>query len=211
MVPVIANMLVAGEAVTEHSVKSKLPILCDMGLDISTSVTGVAFFDKNGVLVTMDHIKLNTSKLNTMWEKADHCLTELPNLVAKHNVKVDRVFVEENAKRFSPGFSSADTILTLAKMNGIVSYIAHTLFGIDVIDINVTKARSAIGYKNVKGAPGTVKEKVRAFVLKTNPNLPIKRHVAPTGQFKGQLVMNKEVEDEIDALVVCKGGQLLNP
>ena len=186
-------------------------VLCDMGLDISTSVTGVSFFDKQGKLVAMDHIKLNRAKFKTLWDKADYCWTQLPVLAAKYNVKVDRVFVEENAKRFSEGYSSADTILTMAKINGIVSYITHRLFGVDVIDVNVTKARTAIGYRNVKGAPGTVKERVRAFVIAGDPSLPIKRHVALTGKSKGQLVMDAEVADEVDALVICKGGRLLNP
>jgi hypothetical protein len=58
--------------------------------------------------------------------------------------KIEKIFVEANAKMFSTGFSSADTLLTLAKFNGLISYLSHKAFNAEVIDVNVTSARKAV-------------------------------------------------------------------
>ena len=52
----------------------------------------------------------------------------ISNFCIENNYKLKNVFVEANAKMFTPGFSSADTILTLAKFNGICCYIIFKLF-----------------------------------------------------------------------------------
>ena len=36
---------------------------------------------------------------------------------------IEKIFIEENLQAFRPGFSSAKTLMTLARFNGIVSYI----------------------------------------------------------------------------------------
>jgi hypothetical protein len=119
--------------------------------------------------------------------------------------------VEANAKGYSAGFSSADTLFTLAKMNALVSYLSHKWYGVPVIDINVTSARSRIGYKNSKSVKKPVKEKVRGFVLLNNPHLPFQTRTVTVGKNKGAVVPASGVEDEIDAWVICRGGQVLNP
>lgn len=182
----------------------------DLGLDISTAVTGVVLLDHlTGDLVKMDHIKLNIAKLTNLFEKADYAADWLNQNVNSYFVK--RIFVEANAKGFSVGFSSADTLFTLAKMNALISYLAHKQFGVEVFNVNVTSARSKIGYKDNRKIKKPVKEKVREFVLAANPALPVKTHIAKTGKSKGLSVMDAECADEVDAWVICRGGQLLNP
>ena len=114
----------------------------DLGLDISTSVVGVCLLDASGDLVFLDCIKLTSIKFETIWDKADEVNAVLSVMMFNKNVR--RIFVEENAKRFAVGYSSADTILTLAKFNGIVSYLAQKAFSAPVIDINVNSARSKL-------------------------------------------------------------------
>jgi hypothetical protein len=180
-----------------------------MGLDISSSITGVVLMNATGNMVFMGHVPLTSTKYKNIFDKADAVLEwiqkELPDL------KVRRIFVEANAKGYSAGFSSADTLFTLAKINALVSYLTHKWFGAPVIDVNVTSARSRIGYKNNKSVKKPVKEKVREFVLANHPYLPFQTRTVAVGKNKGQVVPASGVEDEIDAWVICRGGQLLNP
>lgn len=178
------------------------------GLDISTSVIGVCLIEENENLVVLDAIKLTSTSLHTMWDKADKGIEELVKLVG--DKKVERIYVEANAKMFSTGFSSADTLLTLAKFNGLISYLSHKTFKAEVVDVNVTSARKAIGFKNVKTDKRPVKEKVFEFVTTLHPEFPWKRHVAITGKHKGQEVFNTEMKDACDAWVICVGGNRIN-
>lgn len=179
----------------------------DLGLDISSAVTGLVLLDTVGRLEKMDFIKLNTSKLTNIFEKADYAKEWLESNIKGY--KIRNIFVEANAKMFTKGFSSADTLFTLAKMNALISYLSHKQFNAPVIDVNVTSARSRIGYKNNLKDKRPVKEKVREFVLKNYSEIVIRHHVAKTGKHKGSVVMDAEMADCIDAFVICKGGQVI--
>jgi hypothetical protein len=166
--------------------------------------------DKTGNMMFMNHVSLTSTKYKNIFDKADAVIEWIKqNMPTKY--KVTRIFVEANAKGYSAGFSSADTLFTLAKMNALVSYLTHKWFGASVIDVNVTSARSKIGYKNNKSIKKPVKEKVREFVLLQHPYLPFQTRTVTMGKNKGAVVPATGVEDEIDAFVICRGGQLLNP
>lgn len=190
----------------------------DVGFDISTAVVGICALDQaTGKLVDMRSIKFSPVKQPTMWSKAD----EFKRLVGEFQAemktkgsgwKIGRVFVEANAKMFTPGFSSADTIITLAKFNGICSYITQDMFKVPIVDVNVVSARSKLGIKiDRKDKSKGTKEKVRESVVALYPDIPIKTHIAKTGKMKGQLVPDKEMEDVLDAFVIVSGGRILNP
>lgn len=166
--------------------------------------------DDQGQMLFMNHVDLTSSKLTNLFQKADATIAWITDNLPKH-MKVRRIFVEENAKGYSAGFSSADTLFTLAKINALVSYLSHKHFGVEVINVNVTSARSKIGYKNNKAVKKPVKEKVRDFVLTTNPHLPFKTREVTKGKDKGKLVPADGVADEIDAWVIVRGGQLIHP
>jgi hypothetical protein len=181
-----------------------------MGLDISTAFTGVTLLDAEGRLVFMRHVDLTSPYLDTLFEKADVTIAWLRHQLPL-NIKIRRIFVEEHAKGYTGGFSSADTLFTLAKINVLVSYLCHKCFKVDIINVNPTTARSKIGYKNNKSVKKPVKEKVRDFVLTTNPNLPFQTRQVTKGKDKGKLVPAPGCADEIDAWVICRGGQLKYP
>jgi hypothetical protein len=191
-------------------IKSSNGTVVDMGLDISSSVTGVVLLDTNGNLLFMGHVSLPSTKYKNLFEKADATIdwikTNLPQ-----DIKIRRIFVEQNAKGYSAGFSSADTLFILAKINVLVSYLVHKQYGAEVIDVHVTSARSMLGFKNKKAVKIPVKEKVRDFILTAYPHLPFETRVVKVGKKKGQLVPAEGIADEIDAFVIAKGGQLLNP
>lgn len=179
-----------------------------LGLDISTSVIGICLIEKNEQLCVLDAVKLTTGTLN-MWQKADKGIEEIKRLVGGR--KIEKIFVEANAKMFTQGFSSADTLLTLAKFNGIISYLSHKVFDAEVVDVNVSSARKAIGFKANKADQRSRKEQVFSYVTAMHPDYPWKTHVAKTGKSKGQEVFNEEMKDACDAFVIVIGGSRLQP
>lgn len=178
-----------------------------LGCDVSTSCTGICLIDENEQVIILDGIKLTSTSLTNMWDKADKTIEEIKKLVGDR--PVEKIFVEANAKMFSTGFSSADTLLTLAKFNGIISYLCHKSFNAEVIDVNVTSARKAVGFNNARADKRPVKEKVFEFMTALHPELPWKKHVAKTGKSAGKEVFNSEMKDAVDALVIVLGGKRL--
>lgn len=158
----------------------------------------------------MGHVPLTSVKLKNIFEKADAVIDWL-KVSLPANLKVKRIFVEANAKVFAPGFSSADTLFTLAKMNALVSYLSRAHYGVEIVDVNVSKARSSIGYKDNRKIKKPVKDKVREFVLVLNPNIPFETRVVEKGKNIGATVPVAGAADEIDAWVICRGGQRTNP
>lgn len=179
-----------------------------LSLDVSTSCTGVCILDKNLNLVVLDAVKFPASCI-TMFDKADRGIEEIKKLVNGRNI--DKIFVEANAKMFMPGFSSADTLITLAKFNVLLSYLSHKAFAAQVIDVNVSSARKAVGFKNNKADKRPKKEQVKDYVIALHPEFPYKKHIAKAGRQKNQEVYDSSNGDMIDAWVIAKGGSLLNP
>ena len=205
----------------QHQDEQQEPIITthlDLSMDISTSILGLCALERTtGALIHLSSIKLNSTQFKDMWQKADEVRRYIKELinplsdVLPQPFVVDRVFVEANAKMFNPKFSSIDTLMCLAKFNAICSFIAREELNTQIIDINVVSARAKLGIKvNPKDKSLTTKEKVRNIVIKQFP-LPLTTHVAKTGNHKGQIVYDKECEDQVDAFVIARGGQLMFP
>ena len=94
-----------------------------LGLDISTSVVGVAVINPDTKeLVVSEHIDL--TKIDNVFSKAELVGAELWQISNNHGI--ENLFIETALMRFIPGRSRADTIVKLAKFNGIVSWFeAH--------------------------------------------------------------------------------------
>jgi hypothetical protein len=144
----------------------------------------------------------NKNKYPNFWEKVVHMekvFDSLPDV----SWSVKTVAVEENAKRFSPGFSSADTIITLAKFNGILSYLLFKKYGVPPSYINVRSARKTLGinidYKD-KSLP--TKQKVLNHVVNLKPDYPWVYK-----ETKGEQSLTKINEDRADAWVMAEVGR----
>ncbi len=111
--------------------------------------------------------------------------------------------MEESAKRFSPGFSSAGTIITLAKFNGIMCYLLYKKYGLVPTELNVRTARTKIGLKiNTKDKSKTTKQKVLDHVKSINPTFPLIKH-----KRNGMMVESKINEDRADSWVVAEAAR----
>lgn len=186
--------------------EKQIPVV--IGLDISTTCTGIAVVHRDtGELVFMHHENMSSKKkFPDFWAKVNHMRS---TFVGMHDPKWDvkGVAVEENMKRFTPGFSSADTILTLAKFNGILSYIMMLEYGVKPLNVNVRSARSKLGIKiNTKDKSKTTKQKVLDQVVKMHPEFPwVYREV------KGVKSMTKINEDRCDAWVIAAATRIMFP
>jgi hypothetical protein len=126
-----------------------------LGLDVSTRCVGVCLL-RNDIepVVTGDYVgmhielldRIEFKKCKTIWEKADVVAKYLYGL-HRWCQRVERVCVEEALMGFKPGMSSAATISTLMRFNGIVSYIAREEFGVDPEYIGSSHARKVCGIK----------------------------------------------------------------
>lgn len=198
---------------------------CYVGLDISTSIVGVTALDpKNpdGMPLLFDSIILKPNKENqlgedaTLFTKAAYFKKEFELMMINNHLQPNKIFVEANAKQFKKGASSADVVLTLAKFNGIVSYIAMTTDAyvqpVTLLDVNVTSARSKIGYKDPdrKDKSKSQKEKVFDYVTAKHPEFPWRKHIAKTGHHKGEEVYDNDMYDACDSYVIVRGGMKIN-
>jgi hypothetical protein len=91
-----------------------------LGLDISTSITGVTVLDMNGDCVYNEYWDTrNKNHFPTIYHKAHHVKEKLKSLP----YKFEHIFVEQSLQSFRSGFSSAQTLSTLSRFNGIVSWV----------------------------------------------------------------------------------------
>ena len=174
-----------------------------LGVDASTSATGVVILD-DGKLVFYG---AETFKgCQTFWEKCDRLHDFFMKLKEEHTVKA--FFIEEPMKRFSEGFSSAETISTLQRFNGIVCYLARDVFGVDPTYVNVSSARKASGIKvTSKAKAGGRNAKQQTFDHMMASDLS--NIVWPKKQRSENIV--DWAKDIVDAYVVAKGGLSLGP
>lgn len=138
-----------------------------LGLDVSTSVTGVCVVDSSVVPDgTGNHVllidRIEFPKCKTLWDKADAVSTYLSTLT---KWGIERVVLEEPLMGFRPGMSSAQTITQLMRFNGVVSYIARNMFRCEPEYIGSAHARKLCGIKLQRTAVGgPQKEQVFAYM-----------------------------------------------
>lgn len=178
-----------------------------LGLDVSTSCTGVCFLDadvtpddKGSHIVVLDYIDFK--KCNTFFEKADRVKSELLGHISKIGETPAVFALEEPLLGFSRGMSSAATITTLMKFNGIVSYIGRGLFSVDPTYISASSARKLCGIKLVKRDVGGP-QKEQVFRHMSENDL---RHVIWATKKNGNLI--DASRDMTDAYVIAKAASL---
>ena len=173
-----------------------------LGLDISTSCTGWCILDVDENLVKMGAIPL--TKASCPFEKANIVKRELHTLSQEH--AISQIFVEQNLQSFRSGFSSAKTLMSLARFNGIVSYLSFDCFSEKPKFINVNSARKEAGLKiDFKDKSKTTKEKVLEWVS-SNIDFEWPKKSLKSGPRKGQVVLEPASYDMADAYVIAKAG-----
>ena len=111
---------------------------------------------------------------------------------------IDQIWIEESLQMFSSGMSSAKTLATLTKFNGIVSWISWDRFNIEPQYIAAVSARKEIGLTVPKGKRG--KDVVMEHMLDKESWFVVE--YGRTGKIKPHFY------DMADSFVVAKAGFL---
>ena len=178
-----------------------------LGLDISTSITGVAVVAE-GQLVYYDSIDLRKYKdvfvksvqikerildLFEMYQCNNDSKLRVPNCA---EFPIEHIFIEQPFTFFNSGGSSAKTMASLQRFNGIVSWMIYEILEIKPEYIGATQARKLCGIKVPRGKKA--KQVVLEHLLKTEKAFKVEytRHGNP----------KPESFDRADAIVIAKAG-----
>ena len=198
-----------------------------IGLDISTSITGITVLDKKGTIVLNEAWDLR--KYKDFFHKADYVneqirsfhkkITLQPKYLSHRNAvgiskevnvplatpimldpfnEVEAIYIEQSLQSFRSGFSSAKTLSTLSRFNGVVSWMCYQNFNIMPEYIAATSARKKCGIKIPKGTKA--KKVVLQHVIDNVPEVSIvyTKHGNP----------KPECFDKADSWVVAQAGYL---
>ena len=167
-----------------------------LGLDISTSITGYTLLDGN-TIVECDKLDLRNKKYVDFLDKSVAAKKLIQEIKKKH--KVTEVFIEEALTRMGAGMSSAHTITTLQRFNGILSWMCCEVFDIKPKYIACRQARKMLGILVPKG--GDAKQIVLKHWLDTEPQFTVEY-----SKFGNPV---QGTFDRADSLVIAKAGYLL--
>ena len=185
-----------------------------LGLDISTSCTGWCVVRQNDSQ-SYSNVKLGyipLSKLKSTFSKAQCVLEELEKIRSEHNIT--DIYIEENLQTFKTGLSSAKTLASLARFNGIVSYLSEQVFKVEPCFLNVNSARKSVGIKLIKKKQGGKPTKEQVFDWATDDLRDLGMPQAwpmktlKGGPRKGQIILDPRAYDMTDAYVIARAGLL---
>lgn len=165
-----------------------------LGLDLSSSITGLCVLDDNGNIVTKEHIDLR--KQNTFFDKISLTKERLLGIISENNI--EQIWIEQSLQAFRPGLSSAKTLLTLAKFSGIISWVLYESTGITPEYIGASSARKRCGIKIPKGEKA--KKVVLNFLLDNEPSFVVE--YTKYGNVKQHFF------DIADAIIIARAGFL---
>lgn len=116
-----------------------------LGLDISTSTTGIALLDKEDVVFS-EALKFDSS--DTIEKRAFIFKQKLLDISSKHNI--EDVVIEMPIMHATKK-SQAHTIAILNIFNGMCRFIVYEIFSKEPVMMNVLSARSLVGIKIPRG------------------------------------------------------------
>ena len=165
-----------------------------LGLDISTSITGYTILDNKGSVVDCAHIDLRKHK--NFFQKVLRVEETLKDVAAEYHI--DQIYIEQSLQSFRSGFSSAQTLSLLSKMNGVVSWLCYNIFDREPQYLAATSARKSCGIKVPRGQKA--KAVVLNFLLDTELAFEVEytRHGNPKPGYY----------DRADSLIIARAGWL---
>ena len=140
-----------------------------LGLDISTSITGASVVQSGKIIENAYWDTRNKRHFPTLYEKASLVKQNLLDIRDRHEIK--EILIEQSLQSFRSGFSSAKTLSTLSRFNGIVSWMCYEIFQVHPQMIGASSARKKAGVEIKRGE--NAKEKVLQFVLDNFPQIDI--------------------------------------
>ena len=161
-----------------------------LGLDVSTSRIGWAVINDKQELIDSNFFK--TNKKQSLEERAVEVKNNIIDpIMALHDITEIRI--EEPFMMFSGGKTTARTMSSLQRFNGMVSLAAHLALGQPPTLVGATTARSRCGIKVPRGTKA--KQMVMMWCASQYDNFIMEytRHGNP----------KPGLDDEADAIVVA--------
>ena len=166
-----------------------------LGLDVSTSITGYTIVDNGNIILNG---AWDTRKYKNFFDKVVHVKDGLDKIRKEYGTRITAVYIEQSLQSFRSGFSSAKTLSTLSRFNGIVSWLVFDQYGIQPEYIAATSARKLCGIKVSRGEKA--KQVVLNFLLDNEPSFVIE--YTRNGNPK------PESYDKADSIVIAKAGAI---
>ena len=140
----------------------------------------------------------DTRKTKNFFEKVEI----IKEYLARHRYTqtvVKEIWIEQSLQSFRSGFSSAQTLSTLARFNGVISWIVYKAYGIEPQYLAASSARKLSGVTIKRGEKA--KEKVLEYLLDTEPLFKVEytKHGNPKPGYY----------DRADSLIVAKAAREL--
>ena len=142
------------------------------------------------------------SKIPHTFEKTELIGANIYELRSRYDM--EDVFIETALKRFLPGKSRADTIIKLAKFNGIISWLCFECFETEPTYINVNTARSLYGLSFPRGTKGPQRKKMVIEAVIEKEKTAFKYEMA-----RGGKNYKRGTDDRADAIVIARAGEYL--
>jgi hypothetical protein len=179
-----------------------------LGVDISTSITGFAVVTDN-VLVYYDSIDLR--KYNGIFEKTIAMKEKLMDIYEMYQLNnedrspgnsdfpIEHIYIEQSLHMFMGGKSSAKTLSTLTRFNGVVSWLLFELFEMEPKFIGASTARKTVGIRVPRGEKA--KQVVMKYLLDNEPTFKV--------QYTHKGNPKPESYDRADAIIVARAGDII--
>ena len=179
-----------------------------LGVDISTSITGFAIV-ADDVLVYYDSIDLRKhkgffaktiaikEKLMDIYEM--YQLNNEDRVPGNSAFPIEHVYIEQSLHMFMGGKSSAKTLSTLTRFNGVVAWLLFELFEIEPEFIGASTARKTVGIKVPRGEKA--KQVVLKYLLDNEPTFKI--------QYTHKGNPKPESYDRADAIIIARAGDII--
>ena len=164
-----------------------------LGLDISTSITGYTLIDGDKIILNG---AWDTRKYKDFFEKVTHVKAGLEEIHKQYGKQIGAIYIEQSLQSFRSGFSSAKTLSTLSRFNGIISWLAFDQYKTKPEYLAATSARKLCGIKVPRGQKA--KQVVLNFLVDNEPAFVLE--YTRNGNPK------PECYDKADSMVMLKRG-----
>jgi Holliday junction resolvasome RuvABC endonuclease subunit len=168
-----------------------------LGMDISTSITGYCILDADAEIIRADAWDTrNKNKFENVFKKASLIQEGLCSIKAQY--PIEKIFIEKPFMFFGSGGSSAKTMATLQRFNGIISWLCYDIFDKTPQYFTAQQARKLNEIPVTRGKD--TKKQVVKWLLDKEPSFEIQ--LTPKGNPKPKYF------DIADAIVIAKAGQI---
>jgi hypothetical protein len=173
-----------------------------LGLDISTTVTGVTIIE-NGDIIFCDHIQLEllSSKEPDRDLLDKGLMVEEYLTVLKSKFNIDRIWVEDKLSGYSGGGTNAHTMAVLIAFNKVVCWIVMKLWGFKPYKVNVSHARKVVTGQGRAKEGEDIKVVMLAWVVKKFPYFQVDLNRNGNVQ--------KYIYDRSDSTIIAYYGHLM--